>query len=186
MTYRWLIFEMYLVREHARMFFISWFDKRDSCDMRRCIGMDSGYYKISAGWIVDHLNFLFLVWRIYIYTCTRVIKCQNTQHRWNPEWFGGWDDVDVIDTEEAGPTRKEKSSVGRGLIGRHHNCSVRDRTGSRNFLSRPTSSGTIIYFFSASENSTVSSHTIQLRLSSLLVALFDQSIEREIVSVKLN
>jgi len=57
----------------------------------------------------------------------------------------GWDDEDVIDAEEAGPARKEKSGVGRGLIGRHHNCPMCDRTDSRNFLSRPTSSGAIFF-----------------------------------------
>lgn len=74
----------------------------------------------------------------------------NTQWRQSSrQMIRGWNDEDVIDAEEAGPARKEKSGVGRGLIGRHHNCPVRDRTDSRNFLSRPTSSGAI--FFSVSE-----------------------------------
>lgn len=93
-----------------------------------------------------------------------------TQRRRSPRrMIRGWDDEDVIDAEEAGPARKEKSGVGRGLIGRHHNCPLHDRTDSRNFLSRPTSSGAI--FFSASENSAVSSHTNQLCLNSLLIVL---------------
>lgn len=87
----------------------------------------------------------------------------------------GWDDEDLIDAEEAGPARKEKSDVGRGLIGRRHNCSVCDRTGSRNFLSRPTSSGAI--FFQCKRKQSPSPPT-QINYA---LSLFDQSTEREIV-----
>jgi len=55
----------------------------------------------------------------------------------------GWeDDEDVIDAEEGSrAVRKEKLGVGRGLIGRHHNCP----TGQQE-LSWPPNPLPVLYF----------------------------------------
>lgn len=49
----------------------------------------------------------------------------------------GWDDEDVIDAEEIRAKRKEKSGVGRGLIGRHHNRSMRGRAAETFLAAQP-------------------------------------------------
>jgi len=91
----------------------------------------------------------------------------------------GWDDEDVIDAEEARAKRKEKSGVGCRLISRHHNCPMRGRTDSENFLDRPASSGVLdFFFFNASENTRAVSPSHTSRLSSISlcdVALIDQA-----------
>jgi len=85
-----------------------------------------------------------------------------------------WDDEDVIDTEEAGPVQKEKLGVGCGLIGRHHNCPMRDRTDSRNFLNRPTSSGTIFFQYERKQCRLLPHESIMLELSPCSIALISQ------------
>lgn len=138
---------------HARVFYFvirqAWLMWHEAFVRRRALEWILGTVTISVNNTASNRGpSEFFVVRVALaqpaYTRDKVSNYHRTVT--SPRWMiRGWDDEDVIDAEEAGPARKEKSGVGRGLIGRHHNCPVRDRTDSRNFLSRPTSSGAIFF-----------------------------------------